>query len=175
MNIFAVEIWYDESELCNFYTVRWENSEVNETDHFFEQYENEENQYCNSAYELFWLITHSIGNVYGATNDFFDRNKNNAQALPPKPKNWIPEIMEIGIHFPLRLYCFRISESIVVLFNGGIKDQRTDQLSQDISLKFYEAQQFATRIANALQDGSIIISEDNRTLTNFQGTTDIIL
>lgn len=175
MNIFAVEIWYDEGELCNFYTVRWENGEVSETDHFFEKYENEENPNYDSASILLRLITHSIGEVYGAIDAFFDRTKNSAQSLPPKPKKWIPEIQELGIHFPLRLYCYRVSESIVVLFNGGIKDQRTDQLSNDISLKFHEAQQFATRIAKALQDGTIIISKDNRTLINFQGTTEIIL
>ena len=175
MNTFAVEIWFDETELCTFYTVHWENVEDSETDRFFEKYENDENPYFVSAYELFRLITHSIGNVYGATNDFFDRTKNHAQALPPKPKRWIPEIQEIGIHFPLRLYCYRISESIVVLFNGGVKDQRTDQESDDIRLKFYEAQQFAQRIAQALHEGTIIIASDNKTLTDFQGNTDFII
>ena len=175
MNTFAVEIWFDEAELCNFYTVHWENTEDSETDRFFEKYENDDNPYHDSSYELFRLITHAIGNVYGATNDFFDRTKNQAQALPPKPKRWIPEIEEIGIHFPLRLYCYRISESIVVLFNGGVKDQRTDQESDDIRLKFYEAQQFAQRIAEALQDGTIIIAGDKRTLTDFQGNTDFII
>ena len=108
-------------------------------------------------------------------DDFFDRTKNKAQALPPKPKRWIPEIYEIVIHFPLRLYCYRISETIVVLFNGGIKDQRTDQESDDIRLKFYEAQQFAQRISQALHDGTIIISSDNRTLKDFQGNSEITL
>lgn len=91
------------------------------------------------------------------------------------PKRWIPEINELGIHFPLRLYCYRISESIVVLFNGGVKNQRTDQQSEDISIKFYEAQQFAKRIAEALQDGTIIIESDYKTLKDFQGNTEIIL
>lgn len=175
MNIFALEIWFDETELCSFYTVKWEDAELSETDHFFEQYENEDNEYYQSANELLYLITQSIGNIYGATNDFFDRYKNYAQALPPKPKKWIPEINEIGIHFPLRLYCYRISESIVVLFNGGIKDARTDQKSKNISLKFYEAQQFAKRIAQAMQDGTIIITKDNKHLTDFQGNTQIII
>lgn len=175
MNIFALEIWYDEAELCTFYTVHQGNAEDSETDRFFEKFEDEEHPHSDSAYELLRLITHSIGNVYGATNDFFDRSKNYAQALPPKPKRWIPEIQEIGIHFPLRLYCYRISESIVVLFNGGVKDHRTDQESDDIRLKFYEAQLFAQRIAQALQDGTIIIAPDNRTLTDFQGNTEIMI
>ena len=113
--------------------------------------------------------------MYGAIDDFFDRTKNKAQALPPKPKHWVQEIREIGINFPLRLYCYRISESIVVLFNGGVKDHRTDQQSDDIRFKFYEAQQFAQRIGQALQDETIIIANDNRTLEDFQGNTEIIL
>ena len=121
------------------------------------------------------LILENIGNKYGAIDDFFDRTKNKAQALPPRPKRKIPEIEELGIHFPLRIYCYRISESIVVLVNGGLKDARTDQLSNDISLKFYEAQQFAERIENGLRDGMIIISEDNRYLTDFNNSNEIIL
>jgi len=134
VNTFALELWFDEARYCTFYTVKWEGSETSETDRFFEKYENDDNPYNSYAYELFRLITHSIGDIYGATDDFFDRTKNKALALPPKPKRWIPEIKELGIHFPLRLYCYRISESIVVLFNGGIKNQRTDQQSDDISM-----------------------------------------
>ena len=173
--MFAVEKWFDEGELCCFYTVRFDGNSETETDLFFLKYENENKPYNREANELLHLITHSIGNIYGATNDFFDRSKNKAQALPPKPKRWIPDIYEIGIHFPLRLYCLRISESIVVLFNGGVKDQSTDQESEGLRLKFYEAQRFATKITAALLDGTILIDTENRQLTDFQGNNQIIL
>lgn len=175
MNTFVLEKWYDECGLCTFYTVRWEINNESETDRFFLKYEREDKPYNREANELLHLIIESIGNNYGATDDFFDRSKNKAQALPPKPKRWIPDIYEIGIHFPLRLYCLRISESIVVLFNGGIKDHPTDQESDDLRLKFYEAQQFASRITSALLDGSILIDTEKRELTDFQGNTEIIL
>jgi len=45
VNTFAVEIWFDEAELCNFYTVHWENTEDSETDRFFQKYENDDNPY----------------------------------------------------------------------------------------------------------------------------------
>ena len=175
MNTFVLELWFDETKRCNFYTVRWDDAEISETDHFFEKYEKHENLYSDEAYVLLRLITVTIGDVHGAIDDFFDRTENNALALPPKPKNWIPEIMEIGTHFPLRLYCIRISESIVVLFNGGIKNKRTAQESDDIRMRFYEAQAFAQRIYHALQDGTIIIDNDLRTLRDYQGNTEIIL
>jgi hypothetical protein len=175
VNTFEVKIWDDERARCTFYTVQWEGADSSETDKFFERYENETHEHFEKSNELLRLILENIGNKYGAIDDFFDRTKNKAQALPPKPKRKIPEIEELGIHFPLRIYCYRISESIVVLFNGGLKDERTDQLSNDISLKFYEAQQFAERIENGLRDGMIIISEDNRYLTDFNNSNEIIL
>ena len=175
MSTFVIELWFDETKRCNFYTVRWDDAKISETDHFFEKYENDENPFSDDAYVLFRLITETIGNVHGAIDDFFDRTEDKALALPPKPKRRIPEIMEIGTHFPLRLYCIKISESIVVLFNGGVKNKRTAQESDDIRMRFYEAQGFAQRIYQDLQDGTIIIDNDKGTLSDYQGNTEIIL
>ena len=175
MNNFVLEIWDDERTLCTFYTVRWEDAELSETDRFFERYEDESHEFHEAANMLLRLILVNIGDRYGAIEEFFDRSKNKAQALPPKPKNKIPEIEEIGIHFPLRLYCYRIDESLVVLFNGGVKDARTDQGSGDISTKFYEAQGFAKKLTDAFKEQMVLISEDRRYLTDFQGNKDIIL
>lgn len=178
MNTFALEIWYDEGSACTFYTARCNFEDVEgqtETDKFFNCYAVEGHQFENEAYQLFRLITESIGNRYGATDDFFDRPENNAYALPPKPKQWIEEIKEMGKHFPLRLYCYRVSEQIVILFNGGIKDADTAQASEGLSMKFYEAQTFAKRIENELRSSIIEISNDGRYLLNFDGTTHLIL
>lgn len=175
MNTFVVKKWFDEGERCSFYTVLVGENKYSETDRFFMKFEETDNQYNREAHELLRLITYSIGNVYGAIDAFFDRTKNKAQALPPKPKKGIPEIFQMGINFPLRLYCFRISESIVILFNGGIKDQPTDQESEDLRLKFYEAQLLVNRISEAIRDGTMIVNNHSRTLTDFQGNSQIIL
>lgn len=175
MNIFELKIWDDEGQYCTFYTVQWEDSNENETDKFFLQFEDETNEFHYHSNVLLHLILESIGDKYGAIDDFFDRDKNIAQALPPKPKKRISDIEEIGINFPLRLYCYRITESIVVLFNGGIKSAQTDQESSNISLKFYEAQQFAKKINEALKDKTILISNDGRILTNYNGNSEIII
>ena len=120
------------------------------------------------------MITESIGNRYGATDVFFDRTENKAQALPPKPKKWVEEIRELGINFPLRLYCYRVSEQIVILFNGGVKDANTVQQSKNLSMKFPEAQSFVCKIEEALQYEMITVTGDNRYLQNFDGSPDII-
>jgi alpha-mannosidase len=178
VNIFAIEIWYDEGSICTFYTVRWltdDDDAPSETDRFFDTYAVPEHSLEDRALQLFRLITESIGNRYGATDDFFDRAENKAQALPPKPKKWVEEIKDLGINFPLRLFCYRITEQIVILFNGGIKDAYSAQESKNLSMKFYEAQTFVNKIEEALQSGMIEISIDERYLKNFDGTTEIIL
>lgn len=175
MNTFVVEKWFDEGKYCSFYTVVQGENEFSETDRFFMRFEEPGDEYNREANELLRLITQSIGNVYGAIDDFFDRTENKAQALPPKPKKRVPEIFQLGCNFPLRLFCYRISESIVILFNGGIKDQPTGQESEDLRFKFYEAQQFVTRISDAIHDGTMIVDNHNKRLTDFQGNSQIIL
>lgn len=177
MNTFAIEIWYDEGSICTFYTTRFIDNEntLYETDKFFDKYAVPENQFEKEAFELFRLITESIGNKYGATNDFFDRAENKAQALPPKPKKWVEEIKELGINFPLRLFCYRVKEQIVILFNGGIKNAGTAQESKDLSMKFYEAQIFVKKIEEALKSEMETITDNEKYLQNFDGSIDIIL
>lgn len=178
MNTFALEIWYDEGSICTFYTVRWDTNDddtASETDRFFDTYAVPEHPLEEKALQLFRLITESIGNRYGATNDFFDRIVNRAQELPPKPKQWVEEIKDLGINFPLRLFCYRVTENIVILFNGGIKESQATQESKSLSMKLYEAQTFVKKIEEALQSKMIEISDDGKYLQNFDGTTDIIL
>lgn len=178
MNTFAIDVWLDEGRACSFYTVRWDDGrkeQPSETDKFFDRYAISGHEYEKEAYMLFRLISSSIGDKYGAIDDFFDRHENEAQALPPRPKKWVEEIKEIGVNFPLRLYCYRISEKIVILFDGGVKEAGTAQESKSLSMKFYEAQRFAMKIRTALQSGTIRISEDGRQLESFDGRTEIIL
>ena len=178
MNSFELEIWYDEGSVCTFYTVKWitdDDDTSSETDKFFDKYAIPEHPLEDEALQLFRLITESIGNRYGATDDFFDRAENKAQALPPKPKKWVEEIKELGSNFPLRLYCFRITAQIVVLFNGGMKEAASAQESKNLSMKFYEAQTFIRKIEEALQSEMVIISTNNRYLQSCNGANEIIL
>jgi hypothetical protein len=178
VNTFALEIWFDEGSICTFYTVRWvtvDDDAAAETDRFFDTYAVPEHPLEEKALQLFRLITESIGNRYGAINDFFDRIVNRAQELPPKPKPWVEEINDLGINFPLRLFCYRVTESIVILFNGGIKESQATQESKSLRMKFYEAQTFVKKIEEALQSEIIEITDDGRYLQNVDGTTDIIL
>lgn len=174
MNSFDLEIWDDEGRKCTLYTVRKEGELENETDKFFLKYEDETHLYHQAALEVLNLI-YLIGSDYGATDNFINRRENKAHSLPPKPNQKIKVIQEIGIHFPLRLYCYRIRENILILFNGGLKEAHSHQESPDLSYKFHEVQNFVTKIENALLDEMIVYNPKTKRLEDFQGNTEIIL
>jgi len=124
--------------------------------------------------ELLELVIETIGNTYGAQDAFFNRFENKVTALPPKGHIKVSEMELDYIGFPLRLYCIALSEQVVVLFNGGLKDAQTVQESSGtLSMKFMEANGFAKRILTALNTGMIQV--DGRTITDFRGQSEIIL
>ena len=175
MNNFVLQIWDDESIRVTYYTVKWDDKSDSETDRFFIKH-NEDADYQEATQELISLLFDVIGNKYGAIDAFFNRNENKAQALPPTPKD-NPKLRQIDLNyagFPLRLYCYRLSETIVILFNGGVKSAATAQESKDLGMKFYEANQFATNIEEALRAGIIEINETQRYLIDYLGNQDNI-
>lgn len=172
MNIFALEVFDDEGEQCTFYTVRWDESSISETDKFFEKYESDPD-FEQPIEELAVFITRKIGDEEGALEEFF-RFENDAQALPPTGRHRIGEITINYGNFPLRLFCLRLSDSLVVLFNGCEKTGKTAQGGRT-SMAFSEANRFTKRILQAIQEKELYISEDGRTFRNFDDNKEIIL
>lgn len=170
---FALEIWNDETERVTFYSVRTDDADYSEMDNFILRMR-QNSEMKEPLQKLLQLITEVIGNTYGAIDAFFNRAENRVFALPPKGNIKISEIEFNYPGFPLRLYCLALSEELVILFNGGIKDaQEVQQSSGSISVKFYEANEFAKRIQSALNDGVIVIA--GRQITDFKGGTEIYL
>jgi hypothetical protein len=126
-------MWDDEGEKVTFYTVRWEDAPVSETDKFFEKYYQLEQR---ATQELLSLIQLTIGTDYGAIEDFFNRHENIVTGLPPKGKLSISEVSFHFPDFPLRLYALRVydREDLVILFNGGVKSADTNERSPDLNL-----------------------------------------
>lgn len=171
MNTFAVEIWDNEQKLCVFYTVRNEFDTQSETDKFFSKYYSD-NKYKRCVQELISLLIDSIGNDYGAIDAFFNRHENNVSGLPPRSSRQLYELQ--FKNFPLRLYALKLTEAVVVLFNGGVKDGQTNQESS-LNIKWIEACQFARRIENAIKDGEIIIDATSKQLLSFNGQEEILI
>lgn len=176
MNSFVLEIWDDEGAKCTFYTVRWDETNDNETDKFFVKY-NAVPELKSEVQKLLSFVLDSIGDDHGAIDTLFNRFEQEVVGLPNKGKVNVNGIVFLYPSFPLRLYALRIKnrKDLVVLFNGGVKSAQTNQASKDLNLKWIEACQFARRIEEALRDKEIIIDAKNRKLTAANGDNEIIL
>lgn len=172
MNIFAIEKFDDQGKVCTFYTVRWEGSLLSETDKFFNLFKKDD-RLKSSLQELAKFLEIVIGDEKGAIVDFF-RQENKAHALPPKGSYLVEEVVVSFYMFPLRLYCLRISDSLVILFNGAEKTSKNAQQGKT-SMVFYEANLFAKRIIEAIHQNEIYITPDNRELRSFNWSEEIYL
>ncbi len=173
MNTFEVKIWDDEAALCSFYTVLQEESIETETDKFFNKYETDI-QYTEATKELLSFVLYSIGDDHGALDELFNRYENDVTGLPVQGKIQLGELVYHYPNFPLRLYALKITENIVVLFNGGVKDGATNQTSS-LHLQWIEACQFTKRILEAINNDAILVDNKNRKLTDCNGEEEIIL
>lgn len=174
MNNFALEIWNDECKRCIFYTVRWVDAQINETDKFFKKYYAIK-EYKEATQELLSFVLDSIGEDHGAIDALFNRFENAVVGLPSKGKVTVGEITFFFSNFPLRLYALRLNGRIdaFVLFNGGIKSGQTNRQSKDLNLKWIEACQFAKRIEEALNNKELFI--DRKGKLSMDGEPEIIL
>lgn len=149
MNNFAVRLYY-RLEKVNFYTIHFDESELCETDKFFEAHKYIE--------ELTWDLgviaaeIERIGNETGAILRKF-RPEGRAQALPDNTY----------IGAKLRLYCYRVSDQIVILGNGGLKTERTAQ-EGEFTAEHFENMKNASRIIQYRIDSESVLI-DKKELT----------
>lgn len=155
------------------YTVQKDGEEETETDKFMLKYENKP-EYEASLQSLLSFIIKSIGDDHGAIDELFNRYENEVTGLPAQGKIKLGEFTYHYPNFPLRIYALKITDEIVVLFNGGIKDGPTNQMSS-LNITWMEACAFARRILEALHDNEIFIEHKERKLKNINGDSEIIL
>jgi hypothetical protein len=141
--------------------------------HYVEKYENEQ-KYTEPLQDLLSLLYEGIGNGHGPVDALLNRPENEVFGLPPHGRVSINEFKYLFPSFPLRLYTLKVSESIVILFGGGIKDGPTNQTSS-LSYQWRKACTMSRKISESIIDGSILIDDKKRKLFNSDGTEDIIL
>lgn len=103
---------------------------------------------------LSWMK--EIGENRGALNDDF-RHEKKASALPPKGQNRKPVFVNKGKNDinDLRLYCFPMNESVVFLFNGGIKTTKKAQECPNVSDHFKIANKLVSCIDDLFASGEL--------------------
>lgn len=172
MNIFALEVFNDEGLACTLYTVRWVDSELSETDKFFEKFNNSA-RLKSCVQELAVLISDKIADQIGAVEALF-RYENHAQALPPQGNRTVQNIYLKYSDFPLRLYCLRLSDQLLILFNGAEKTTSSAQKGET-SMAFQEANHFSKRIIEALKQKDIYISDNGRVILDLNESLSITI
>lgn len=65
------------------------------------------------------------------------------------------------VHSKLRLYCLRLSDKILILGNGGVKNTRTYNENDELRGYVLTLQNFDRLIKEGVKDGSIIVTENN--------------
>ena len=163
-------------EKVNFYTLQKEGAELSETDDFYKRILSHGHTYRNDLNMLTRILSESIGNNFGAHEKYF-RFEGKASALPPNPKQVRPfrnEDTSWITSSRLRLYAYKVSDSVVVLFNGGIK--LTDGAAQNdpnVSMYFHEAQQYVKKIKDAIDAGILCVSF--KSLVDCSGETEVYI
>ncbi|MEJ0056623.1 MAG: hypothetical protein WDN75_13805 [Bacteroidota bacterium] len=124
-------------EKANFYTIRFENEGISETDKFISRFDGH-NQYRDDLDIIIYWI-YKMGNQNGTLERYF-RPERQAQAIPLETAG-------------LRLYCIRLSDELVILGNGGIKESRTVQDSPDAWPAFDVMNRLTGKLNRSLRSG----------------------
>ena len=111
---------------------------------------------------LAWLQV--IGIKYGAKTNLFrsEAYLSNTSALPPTGKRREPTYIEDGQTESnnLRLYCFRLNENVVILYNGDLKTADKAQDCPNVKPHFLLANKISRVIENSIKGKDIKWNED---------------
>lgn len=165
MNTFVIEDFnVDEENVCNFYTVRVEDNDLSETDHFYEKFDQDDNEYL----EDFGMIHELICQIATRGERLIRRSRDESKvfALPPEilSKDCLIDIFQNK----LRLYYVPIAPGIIILLGGGIAH---DKITGEQPDAFWQAQMFAKKIIDAkgwafeINDNCLTASGDDGVIT----------
>ena len=146
-NIVIIEKLDEYSEVY-FYSVKveteeYDEPELNEFEKFIEKFQNIEDETIKEEYNDILAIIKHIGK-HSADMKYF-RAEGPAFALPPSARTKIKEVT-IQAYSKLRLYCILVSESNVILCNGGVKTTDRAQDCPNVKPHF----EFARKLANKI-------------------------
>lgn len=139
----------------HYYTVRYEGNQYSEFKDF------QLRMSVDNNIELAEINRHieNIGKKYGAWPKHF-KDEDAAERLPPPYHQFIET--DDPNNYGLRLYCIRLSPSIVILLNGYRKTQLKVANCENCKPHFAKATALAKKITQAIVDGDMEINEDEK-------------
>lgn len=132
---------------CTAYTIQFLSDDMNEFEKFVSKFK--DNGELNSDFRQIARFIDQIME-FGALERYFrpeGKMNDSVVALPV-------------LRSKLRLYCLRLSDKIVILGNGGVKDTRT--YNEDDTLRGYvlTLQKFEKLLKQGVEEGTVTISEN---------------
>jgi hypothetical protein len=152
--------WYKIEEFATFkkvifYTIREENDDFSETDKFLQKMSSDFDQQKNLDKLVAFIET--MGEEFGAKQQFF-RHEMSADGLPPPYSTLMKYNLFEFIEYDLRLYCSRLSDSIVILYGGGKKTALKAQDCPNVWPHFRLANAFANKMDEKIIDKTFILN-----------------
>lgn len=132
---------------CTLYTIQFVTEDKSEYLRFYNRFKNDATY--NEDLARIAKFVESIANL-GALERFFrpeGKMSDRVCALPV-------------VKSKLRLYCLRLSDSILILGNGGVKETRTYDEDDELRGFVVSLQKFDKLIKEGVKDGTITISEN---------------
>lgn len=159
MNNFAKIILVQRFKKVNYYSIRLDDDAISLFGQFNVKHTAENKEKLNHI--IAWIKV--LGNKIGANSDYFRNEAKNGSALglPPKGKDREPTYVEFNEDTGefenaannLRLYCYRLCDSVVFLFNGDIKTAETAQECDNVRPHFELANQLTNVLDKAIGKG----------------------
>lgn len=156
--MFELVLWDDEGEGCTFYSCSEEIEGGDESiliEQFFQRFEN----ILEFEEDVNFMAT-ILGRIKdeGARIEWF-RPEDEVQALPPKPHSLSQlGLDELAYHAQLRLYVMRLSDGVLILFDGEHKNTSANQdKGSKVHFKWRDALFKAKRIRLAFESGDLKI------------------
>lgn len=145
-----------------FYTVQFWGRQKAEFDDFRIRMSATENDKKDLQEILKWIKL--IGDDYGATEHYF-RKEDDAEALPPK---WHFFETDHPNDYGLRLYCIRLTPTIVILLNGDRKTAQNVRDCKNCYKHFDEAKKISKKITEAILINDIDLDIDNKEIIVYE-------
>ena len=136
----------DQGVVASLYTISFENDNLSEFAKFMTNFK--DNARIQRDYQIILLALQKIMENGALERYFRPEGKYNdgVCALPISSGK-------------LRLYCLRLSDKILIIGNGGIKDTKTYNENNELNGYVIDLQKFDSLIKEAVKDGSISIEE----------------
>ena len=135
-----------EAKNCTLYTIQFISEDYSEFEQFYNKFKDDV-EFSPDLMRIVGFLSKIAD--FGALERYFrpeGKMSDHVAALPT-------------VKSKLRLYCLRLSDRILILGNGGVKNTKTYEESKELSGYVLPLQNFDRLISEGVKDGTIIVTE----------------